>query len=85
MAKRTTVKRMIIMVVLVLLLIAVLAGIKFLQIKKLIASIPKPGAQVVTAMKVESLEWQPQFNANHTRAACGACGRRSNCTMQTAM
>jgi membrane fusion protein (multidrug efflux system) len=69
MAKRTTVKRMIIMVVLVLVLIGVLAGIKFLQIKKLIASIPKPGAQVVTAMKVESLEWQPQFNAVGTLVA----------------
>ncbi|MBS0447602.1 MAG: efflux RND transporter periplasmic adaptor subunit [Proteobacteria bacterium] len=60
---------MILMIVLVLLLIAVLAGIKFMQIKKLIASIPKPGAQVVTAMKVESLEWQPQFNAVGTMIA----------------
>lgn len=68
MAKSTT-KRMILMIVLVLLLIAVLAGIKFMQIKKLIASIPKPGAQVVTAMKVESLEWQPQFNAVGTMIA----------------
>ncbi|OOG49694.1 efflux RND transporter periplasmic adaptor subunit [Polaromonas sp. C04] len=60
--KRTT-KRMFIMLLCVVLLIAVLALGKFLQIRKLIASMPKPGAQVVTAMKAEMLEWQPQFNA----------------------
>jgi membrane fusion protein (multidrug efflux system) len=68
MAKRTT-KRMIIMVVGVLLLIGVLALIKVMQIRKLIASLPKPGAQVVTATKVETLEWQPQFNAVGTLTA----------------
>lgn len=60
--KRTT-KRMFIMLLCVVLLIAVLALGKFLQIRKLIASMPKPGAQVVTAMKAEMLEWQPQINA----------------------
>ena len=60
--KRTT-KRMLIMLGLVVLLVAVLALGKFLQIKKLIASFPKPQPQVVTAAKVEALEWQPQFNA----------------------
>ena len=60
--KRTT-KRMFIMLLCVVLLIAVLALGKFLQIRKLIANMPKPGAQVVTAMKAEMLEWQPQINA----------------------
>jgi membrane fusion protein (multidrug efflux system) len=60
--KRTT-KRMMIMLLCIVLLIAALAFGKFLQIKKLIASAPKPGPQTVTAMKAETLEWQPQFNA----------------------
>lgn len=60
--KRTT-KRMLIMLLCVVLLIAVLALFKFLQIKKLIASLPKPGAQVVTAMKVEMQDWQPTIKA----------------------
>ncbi|HWH84187.1 MAG TPA: efflux RND transporter periplasmic adaptor subunit, partial [Burkholderiaceae bacterium] len=60
--KRTT-KRMFVMLGLVLLLVAVLAFGKFLQIRKMIASAPKPGAQTVTAAKAEVLEWQPQFNA----------------------
>jgi membrane fusion protein (multidrug efflux system) len=54
---------MFIMLIAVVLLIAVLALFKFLQIKKLIASIPKPQAQVVTAIKATIAEWQPQFNA----------------------
>jgi membrane fusion protein (multidrug efflux system) len=62
MASRTT-KRMFLMLGLVVLLIAVLALFKFLQIRKLIASIPKPQAQVVSAVKAETQEWQPQFNA----------------------
>jgi membrane fusion protein (multidrug efflux system) len=52
-------KRMFIMIGCVLLLIAVLAIGKFLQIRKLIASAPKPGAQTVTAIKAETSEWQP--------------------------
>jgi membrane fusion protein (multidrug efflux system) len=56
-------KRMFIMLGLVLLLVLVLAGGFFLHIKKLIASQPKPGPQTITAMKVESLEWQPQLDA----------------------
>ncbi|TFW15657.1 efflux RND transporter periplasmic adaptor subunit [Duganella callida] len=63
MAKRPTTKRMLIMVGCVILLIAVLAFGKFLQIKKLIASAPKPSAQVVTAAKVASAEWQPQLTS----------------------
>jgi membrane fusion protein (multidrug efflux system) len=60
--KRTT-KRMLIMLLCVVLLIAVLALFKFLQIRKLIASMPKPSPQVVTAMKVELQNWQPTIKA----------------------
>ena len=60
--KRTT-KRMLIMLLCVVLLIAVLALFKFLQIRKLIASLPKPSAQIVTAMKVEMQDWQPEIKA----------------------
>ena len=56
-------KRMFIMIGAVLVLIAVLAFGKFLQIKKLIASSPKPGAQTVTAIKAEVSEWQPQLSS----------------------
>ncbi|MES2352614.1 MAG: efflux RND transporter periplasmic adaptor subunit, partial [Pseudomonadota bacterium] len=56
-------KRIFIMIGCVILLIAVLAFGKYLQIKKLIASSPKPGAQVVTAMKAEIAEWQPQLTS----------------------
>jgi membrane fusion protein (multidrug efflux system) len=55
-------KRMLIMLGCVVLLIAVLAGGFYLHIQKLMASAPKPGAQTVTATKVEALEWQPQLS-----------------------
>jgi membrane fusion protein (multidrug efflux system) len=61
-------KRMLIMVGCVLLLIAVLAFGKYMQIKKLIASSPKLSAQVVTAVKVQAAEWQPQLSAVGTLA-----------------
>ena len=61
--KRPMKKRMFIMAGCVLLLVVVLALGKFLQIRKMIASAPKPGAQTVTATKVGWLEWQPQLNA----------------------
>ncbi len=60
---RSMKKRMFIMAALVLVLVAVLALGKFLQIRKMIASAPKPGAQTVSAVKVTALEWQPQLNA----------------------
>lgn len=56
-------KRMFIMIGGVLLLIAVLAFGKYLQIKKLIASSPKPSAQIVTAIKAEESQWQPQLTS----------------------
>ena len=61
-------KRMLIMVGCVILLVAALAFGKYLQIQKLIASSPKPGAQTVTAIKVAASEWQPQISAVGTLA-----------------
>jgi membrane fusion protein, multidrug efflux system len=61
--RRPMKKRMFIMGGLVLLLVAVLARGKFLQIRKMIASSPKPGPQTVTAVQVQALEWQPQLSA----------------------
>lgn len=62
-------KRMLIMLGCVVLLVAALALGKFLQIRQLIASAPKPGPQTVTAVKVESLEWQPQITSVGTLTA----------------
>lgn len=56
-------KRLLIMLGLVLLLVAVLGLLKFLQIREMIASIPKPQPQVVTAIVVKKEAWQPQLNA----------------------
>jgi membrane fusion protein (multidrug efflux system) len=53
----------------VLVLVAVLAGTKFMQIKTMIASQPKPQPQVVTATQVKALEWQPQLAAVGTVVA----------------
>ncbi|MFZ6689632.1 efflux RND transporter periplasmic adaptor subunit [Undibacterium sp. SXout11W] len=62
-------KRMFIMLGCVVLLIAGLAFGKYLQIKQLIANAPKPGAQTVSAVKTEVLEWQPQISAVGTVTA----------------
>ena len=62
-------KRMLIMIGAVLLLVALLGGLFFLHIQKLIASSPRPGPQTVTATKVEALEWQPQVGAVGTMVA----------------
>ena len=56
-------KRMFIMIGCIVLLVAVLALGKFLQIRQMIASSPKPGPQTVTAIKAELQEWQPQVAA----------------------
>ncbi len=61
-------KRMLIMVGCVVLLIAALAFGKFLQIRKMIASAPKPGAQTVTATVVQTANWQPQLISVGTMA-----------------
>lgn len=47
----------------VLLLVAALALGKFLQIRALIAAVPKPGAQTVSTVEVQKLKWQSQFAA----------------------
>ena len=62
-------KRMLIMLGAVISLIAILALGKFLQVRQLMASSPKPGAQTVTAIKVEALVWQPQLSAVGTLTA----------------
>jgi membrane fusion protein (multidrug efflux system) len=54
---------MIIMIGCVLLLVAVLALGKFLQIRALIASVPKPGPQTVSTVEVQKMQWQSQFTA----------------------
>ena len=61
--KRPMKKRMFIMLGCVLVLVAALALGKFLQIRKLIASAPKQGAQTVTAMVVEKQQWRPRVAA----------------------
>jgi membrane fusion protein, multidrug efflux system len=54
---------MIIMIGCVLLLVAALALGKFLQIRALIAAVPKPGPQTVSTVEVQKLQWQSQFTA----------------------
>ncbi len=56
-------KRMLIMLGCIVLLIIVLAFGKFLQIRALIASAPKPFPQTVTTIKATSVEWQPQLTS----------------------
>jgi membrane fusion protein (multidrug efflux system) len=62
-------KRMLIMIAGVIVLVAILAGGFFLHIKALMAASPKPGPQVVTAVKVQALDWQPQLAAVGTVTA----------------
>lgn len=47
----------------VLLLVAALALGKFLQIRALIAAVPKPAPQTVSTVEVQKLQWQSQFAA----------------------
>jgi membrane fusion protein (multidrug efflux system) len=54
---------MIIMIGCVLLLVAGLALGKFLQIRGLIAAVPKPAPQTVSTVEVQKLQWQSQFAA----------------------
>jgi membrane fusion protein (multidrug efflux system) len=54
---------MIIMIGCVLLLVAALALGKFLQIRALIAAVPKPAPQTVSTTQVQKLQWQTQFTA----------------------
>ncbi len=61
--KRPLIKRMFIMIGCVLVLVAMLAFGKYLQIQKLIAAAPKPGAQTVSAMVVKKQQWRPELAA----------------------
>ncbi len=56
-------KRMLIMIGAVLVLIAALALGKFIQIRKVIAAVPKPQPQTVSTIEVQKLQWQPQLKA----------------------
>ncbi|WP_442799785.1 efflux RND transporter periplasmic adaptor subunit [Pseudomonas sp. Au-Pse12] len=62
--KRRLLRPMLIMLGVVLLIVAVIGGVKFAQISKLIAQakVPLPAA-VVTAIKAQYEEWQPNVSA----------------------
>ena len=69
----STRKRMILMIVGVLVLIAVIAGIKVLLVMRMIASFPKPAPSTVSTARAEYQPWQPQLSAVGTlRAVHGA-------------
>src|SRR5213080_4291497 len=71
--KPSTIKRMIVMGVAVLALIGVIAGIKVLQIKRMIAASKPPPPAVVSTAKATSQDWQPELRAVGTlRAVRGA-------------
>lgn len=71
--KPSTTKRMIWMIVSVLLLIAVIVGIKVLLVMRLIHSMPQPGPTTVSTVKASEQRWQPSLNAvGSLRAANGA-------------
>lgn len=71
--KPSTTKRMLIMIGLVLVLIAIIAGIKVLSIMRLMASFKPPPPAVVTTAKASYQEWQPELRGVGTlRALRGA-------------
>jgi membrane fusion protein (multidrug efflux system) len=53
---------MLIMLVIVLLLVAALAGGFYMNIQKMIANSPKPSAQTISTVKAQKLEWQPMLS-----------------------
>lgn len=62
--KRRLLRPMLIMIAVVLIIVAIIAGVKFLQISKLIAQSKAPHpASVVTAIKAEFADWQPSVSA----------------------
>jgi membrane fusion protein (multidrug efflux system) len=64
---------MIWMIVGVLLLIAVIVGIKVMLVMRMIHSMPKPGPVTVSTVKATEQEWQPALDAvGSLRAAKGA-------------
>lgn len=69
----STKKRMIWMIVGVLVLIAIIAGVKVLLVMRMIASFPKPQPSTVSTAKAEYQNWQPEISAVGTlRAVRGA-------------
>jgi membrane fusion protein (multidrug efflux system) len=71
--KPSTARRMVIMVVGVLVLIAIIAGFKFWSIMKMMASFKPPPPSVVTTAKAVYEEWQPELRGIGTlRALRGA-------------
>jgi len=71
--KPKTWKRMLIMIGLVLLLIAIIAGIKVMLVMRMIAGMKPPPPSVVSTAKAMYEEWQPELKAVGTlRAARGA-------------
>ena len=63
MAKRNMTKRMLLMILGIVVLVAILAGGFFMHIRTLMASAPKPTPQTVTATKVGAQDWQPTLAA----------------------
>jgi membrane fusion protein (multidrug efflux system) len=71
--KPSTTKRMIWTIAGVLLLIAVIAGIKVLLVVRMIHAMPQPAPSVVSTIKASAQDWQPALRAVGTlRAANGA-------------
>ncbi|MDA3914311.1 efflux RND transporter periplasmic adaptor subunit [Oleiagrimonas sp.] len=71
--KPSTLKRMIWMIAAVLLLIAVIAGIKVWLVLRMIHSMPKPAPATVSTIRATDQLWQPSLQAVGTlRAAQGA-------------
>ncbi|RAP57071.1 efflux RND transporter periplasmic adaptor subunit [Oleiagrimonas sp. MCCC 1A03011] len=71
--KPSLAKRMILMIVGVLVLIAVIAGIKTLLVMRMIKSMPKPAPITVSTIKAVDKTWQPSLQAvGSLRAARGA-------------
>jgi membrane fusion protein (multidrug efflux system) len=71
--KPSTTRRMIIMIVGVLVLIALIAGIKVLMVMRMLANMKPPPPAVVSAATAAYQQWQPQLRAVGTlRAARGA-------------
>lgn len=71
--KWSTTKKMVVMILSVLLLIALIAGIKVMLVMKMIAGMKPPPPAVVSTAKAVYQEWQPQLHAvGSVRAARGA-------------
>ncbi|HEX4648381.1 MAG TPA: efflux RND transporter periplasmic adaptor subunit [Steroidobacteraceae bacterium] len=71
--KPSTAKRMVLMIVGVLVLIGAIAGIKVLQIMKMMAGMKPPPPVVVSTSKAGYQDWQPELRAVGTlRAVRGA-------------